>query len=807
MFKNYLKIAYRNLVKNKVYTVINIFGLTLGLTCCILIFLQVKDEVSYDKFWKDHQQVYRVALERIYPDHVNFYAIIPDGFAEVFKNEIPEVEDATRLFGSGDFANTILVNEDIYEEKLVVFADSNFFEIFPLRLLSGDVKTALYKTNAVVLTEKTATRYFGSTDIVGKQFKLNNQDVEVTGVVENLPSNSHMEFELLATTAGQPFNQNPTYASFSAMTYLKVAANASPDAVERAIPGLVEKYAAGEIERNTGVNYQDYTKAGNGYRYFLQPLADIHLTSQLQAEMKANGDIRYVFIFISIAFFILLIASVNFINLATARSAERAREVGVRKAMGSDRGQLIAQFLLEAIVLVVISLAFSSILVSLALPYFNSMAQKELSLSFDKVLGLIPWLLGMGVFVALVAGYYPAFQISKMQSVEIMKGKLNSSKKGLVLRNGLVVFQFTISIMLIAGTMIIDRQINFLQTKNLGFQRENILVVERFGQLENPETFREEVKKIPGVLNAGAGSQMPGNSFFGIQFTAEGKPEVMTGKGFSADDFFLDAMKIKLTEGRTFGEDFNDSTSVILNQAAVHAFGLENPIGSKIYSSAAFNREVVNIPYTVIGVAEDFHFESLHLPITPLAIFSTESAVGFQAFLALNISGDNPQETIAAVEQLWDRFGQNHPFTFSFLENDLNNLYKSEQVSGKILTSFSILAIVIACIGLFGLAAYTAYQKTKEIGVRKVLGASTSNLVWMLTTNFSLLVLVAFLIGAPVSYWAMKQWLQTFAYQTELNPLIFLLAGLITMAIALLTVSYQAFSAARANPVKSLKSE
>ncbi|OOG76386.1 ABC transporter permease [Algoriphagus sp. A40] len=807
MFKNYLKIAYRNLVKNKVYTGINIFGLTLGLTCCILIFLQVKDEISYDKFWKDHEQVYRVALERVYPDHVNLYAIIPDGFAEAFKNEIPEVADATRLFSFGDFASTVQVGEDIYEERSVAVADSNFFEMFPIELLVGDSKTALYKTKAVVLSETLALKYYGSLDAVGKLLKLDGDDLEVTGVMRDLPSNTHFKFDMLGSTAGQEFNQRPTYASFSAMTYIKVMENASPESVEAAIPPLVKKYAAGQIEQNTGVNYDDYVAAGNGYTYFLQPLGDIHLTSQLQAELKPNGDIRYVYIFISIAFFILLIASVNFINLATARSSERAREVGVRKAMGSDRGQLIAQFLLEAVLLVVISLALSTILVGLVLPFFNNMSQKELSLSFEKVIELLPWLLGMAVFVALVAGYYPAFQISKMQSVEIMKGRLNSSKKGQFLRNGLVVFQFTISIMLIAATMIIDRQIDFIQTKNLGFQRENILVVDRFGQLENPETFREEVLKIPGVLNAGGTSNMPGNSFFGIQFTPEGRSEVLTGKGFVADDFFLKAMNIDMAEGRIFEEGFNDSTSVILNKAAVNAFGLENPVGSKIFSGTEINGEQVSIPYTVIGVAEDFHFETLHLPVTPLAIFSAESAVGFQAFLALSISGDNPQQTIAEVEKLWDRFGQNQPFTFSFLENDLRQLYQSEQISGKILTSFSVLAIVIACIGLFGLAAYTAYQKTKEIGVRKVLGASTSGLVWMLTTNFSKLVIVAFVIGAPISYWAMEQWLQSFAYQTELNPLIFLIAGLVTLAIALLTVSYQAFIAARTNPVKSLKSE
>lgn len=807
MLKNYLKIAYRNLVKNKIYTGINILGLTLGLTCCLLIFLQVREELSYDKFWENQKNIYRVALERIYPDHVNFYAIIPDGFSEVFKNEIPEVEEATRIFSFGDFVSTVEVEEDVYEEKLVAMADSNFFQLFPVKLLVGDLQTALYKTNGVVLNETLAQKYFGKTDVLGQLLKLNGQDMEITGVMQDLPTNTHFSFEILGTTAGQEFNQDPNYASFSAMTYLKAQPETSPEKIESSIPPLVKKYAAGQIERGTGVNYDDYIAAGNGYRYFLQPLGDIHLTSRLQAEMKANGDIRYVYIFISIAFFILLIASVNFINLATARSSERAREVGVRKAMGSDRGQLITQFLMEAVLLVVISLLLSVLLASLILPFFNDLAQKNLSLSGPMLQELLPWLLGMGIFVALVAGYYPAFQISKMHAVEIMKGRLTTSSKGQFLRNGLVVFQFTISICLIAGTFVIQRQIKFIQTKNLGFQRENVVVINRFGQLENPETFRKEVLKVPGVLEAGSTSTMPGNSFFGVQFTPEGKSEVLTGKGFIADDFFLQAMKIQIKEGRTFEEERNDSTSVILNQAAVHAFGLGDALGKKIYSTANIDGEQVNVPYTVIGVTDDFHFESLHLPITPLAIFSNESPVGFQNFLAVKISGENPQATVEDLEALWDRFGQNQPFSFSFLEGNLQRQYLNEQISGKILAAFSLLAILIACIGLFGLAAYIAFQKTKEIGVRKVLGASTSGLVWMLTTNFSKLVLMAFVLGTPIAYWAMNEWLKSFAYQTTLSPWIFLLAGLITLIIALLTVSYQAFSAARANPVKSLKTE
>lgn len=808
MLKNYLKIAYRNLLKNKVYTAINVIGLTLGLTCCLLIFLQVKDELSYDSFWAEKEKLYRVALERIYPDHINLYATIPDGFAEVFKNEIPEVENATRLFSFGDFASTIQIEEDFYEERAVALADSNFFELFPIRLIQGDSRTALYKTQAVVLSETLSKNYFNSTDILGKVFKLNGQDVEVTGVMEDLPTNSHLYFELLGTTAGQPFNNNPTYAAFSALTYVKLRENATPESVEKAIPPLVKKYAAGQIERNTGVNYEDYVAAGNGYNYFLQPLTKIHLTSQLQGELKANGNIRYVYIFISVALFILLIASVNFINLATARSAERSKEVGVRKAMGSDRKQLIVQFLMEASLLVAVSMLLSLMLVGLILPWFNGLAQKELHLSLNVIQDLMPGLLGMGILVALIAGYYPAFQISNMHAVEIMKGKFTSSQKGQFLRNGLVVFQFAISIILIAGTLIINRQMEFIQTKNLGFQRENMVVIDRFNQLENPETFREEVLKLPGVMEAGGSTNMPGKGFFGVQFTPEGKAEVLTGKGMVVDDFFLTTMNIRMNEGRFFDQDFNDSTSVILNRAAAQSFGLnDSPIGSKIYSTVRLNGEDVTVPFTVIGIAEDFHFESLHLPITPLAIFSLESGMGLSAYLAVYISGDYLPSTLGEIENLWGRFGQNQPFSFYFLENDLEQLYQNEQVSGKILTSFSILAIVIACIGLFGLAAYTAHQKTKEIGVRKVLGASTTSLVWMLTTKFSRLVILAFVIGAPVAYYAMTQWLKSFAYQTEMNLFLFFSAGLATLIIAVLTVSYQAFSAARNNPVKSLKTE
>ncbi|WP_111672261.1 ABC transporter permease [Algoriphagus litoralis] len=808
MFKNYLKIAYRNLVKNKVYASINIFGLTLGFVCCILIMLFVRDELSYDKFIPNASTIHRVALERIYPDHVSFYAIIPDSYSEVFAEEIKGVEESTRIFGLG-IGTVFEVGAEKFEEDFAAAADSNFFRVFDFEILQGASKsTALNEPNTVVLAQSAAQRLFKSENPVGKSLKVFGIDFEVSAVMADIPENSHLQLDFLFSSVSFPGLDQENFTGFSAYTYLKLSPEADPMEVEAQIPPLVDKYASGQIERELGVSFADYTAAGNGYRYFLQPVTSIHLNSNLEGELKPNGNSLYVYIFISIAIFILVLACINFINLATARSADRAREVGVRKAMGSDRGQIIIQFLLEALLLTFIALLLGILLVNLALPFFNDLAEKSLRIDFGSVVFALPILLGFGVMVGVLAGYYPAFHISKLNTISILKGKLDVTGGGNWLRNGLVVFQFAIAIILIAGTLIINRQINYIQSTSLGFQKENVLVLERFGLQEKKDAIKSELEKIPGVLSVGISSSLPGKGTTGIQFIKPGGGDVMTAKSFAGDDHFFETMGIQALEGRVFNESFNDSLSLIINKEAVKVFfGEQSAIGQQLKTSTDINGQIQEVVFTVVGVVDNFNFESLHTQVTPLAIFHTDNPRGFENFLTIRFTSGQQTSLVNELETKWAELSDGSPLGYFFLDNDLAQLYRSEQVSGKILGIFSILAILIACIGLFGLAAYTAFLRTKEIGVRKVLGASVGSIVLLLTLNFAKLVGIAFLFAIPIAWYGMDSWLESFAFRTPLDPLVFLLAGGITLLIAILTVSYQAISAAVINPVKSLKSE
>ncbi len=805
MFKNYLKIAYRNLVKNKVYSSINIFGLTLGFVCCILIMLFVKDELSYDKFIPNHEQIHRVALERIYPDHSSFYAIIPDSFSEVFAEEINGVEESIRLF---DFGNDLIIElgDQKIEEKNIIAADSNFYKVFDFEILQGDSRSALSQPNTVVLTSKTAQKLFPSSNPMGKSLRLAGEDYAVSAVMQDIPENSHLQFDYIFSSVSFPNLAQENFTGFSAFTYLKLSPGIDPREVENQIPGLVEKYAAGQIERNLGISFADYTKAGNGYRYFLQPITSIHLNSNLQAEMRANGNALYVYIFISIAIFILILACINFINLATARSADRAKEVGVRKAMGSQRNQIVVQFLLEALVLTFVSLAIGIVLVAFALPFFNQLAEKSLRIDLDAVVISLPTLMGFGVLIGILAGYYPAFHISKLNTISILKGKLQASGNQNWLRNGLVVFQFAIAIILISGTLIVNKQINFIQSSSLGFEKENVVIIERFANQENQEVIRNEIERFSDVISVGTSSSIPGGRTFGAQFTTPGDNGVLTTKSLSADGDFFKTLGISAIEGRLFQEEFNDSLSLILNKEAVKVFfGNENPIGKKLFNTA-FGQEVPN-ELTVIGVVDNFNFESLHTTVTPLAIFNLRNGNGFPAYLTVRFSGADQEAVVKKLEATWSKLSDGSPLAYSFLDVNLAELYQAERVSGQILGVFSFLAIVIACIGLFGLAAYTAFLRTKEIGVRKVLGASVGSIVFLLSLNFAKLVGVAFLFAIPISWLMMDTWLESFAFKIEPGIWVFAFAGIITLMIALLTVSYQAISAAIVNPVKSLKSE
>ncbi|MEO1050617.1 MAG: ABC transporter permease [Bacteroidota bacterium] len=811
MLINYFKIAIRALFKQRIYAAINMLGLSIGIASCFLILLHVEDEYSYDRFHDNAENIYRVTLERKYPTHGTFYAPIPHSFADVMVRDFPEVLGATRIL-VGNNNGTVVTYQDetrneiiTYEEDNFHLVDSSFFKLFNFKMLKGNPETALIEPNSVVITASTAKKYFGDKDPLNQTINSDFGEFRVTGVCEDVPENSHLEFDLLGSWVTFPFARTINYMGFSTHTYVVLDQNASSGDLEAKFPDMVEKYAAPQIEERLGLSFEEYQAAGNGYRYFLQPLLGLHLDpTNVEAKLKPGGNKTVVYIFISIAALILLIACINFMNLATARSAERAKEVGVRKSMGSMKNQLVTQFLVESVVLSVISTVIALGLIYLALPYFNTLAGKQLSISLTSGF-LAPGMLIFAVFVGVLAGSYPAFIISSFNTIMVMKGNLRSSRKGAWLRNGLVIFQFMISIVLIVGSLVVQDQMNYVQNKSLGFDKEHVLTIERaFTLNEQLDAFMKELRRQPEIINVGGSASKPGGFFFGMQFQSKGSTEILTVKGMSMDDHYAPTIGFELLEGRWFGEAFEDSLAAVLNEKAAEVMGIDDPVGAKILHTDP--NQVVR-EYTVVGIVQDFHFQSLRDDITPLVLLSTEGAAQNTAFVSARIKPGGIQDAITFIESKWNELVPDQPLKYSFLDQDLDDQYQSVQSESKVLRTFAALAIIIACVGLFGLAAYTAGQRTKEIGVRKVLGASVLRIVTMLSADFTKLIAIAFIIATPLSWWLMQQWLGGFAYRIKISPMTFLIAGFSSLLIAWLTVSYQSIKAAIVNPVKSLRSE
>ncbi|GAB3175349.1 ABC transporter permease [Telluribacter humicola] len=809
MLQNYLKIAWRNLLKNKVNTAINIIGLSIGMVCCILIVMYVSDELSFDRYWPQGERIYRMALERKYPDRVTKYAIIPSSYAQDVKRELPEVEEVVRLVPfDGDGTGTLMKYQgQVLEEKNVLAADSSFFKVFQVPLLQGHPDQVLSRPNTVVLTKSTAERIFGKKDPVGKTLELvNGPQLEVSGIAEDLPDNVHFRFDFVISLSGFPFVQQENYTSFSVLTYLLLKPKSDAQVVESKLPALVAKYAAGEIQRSFGLSYQEYVKAGNGYYYFLQPVRSIHLDSNLEAELRPNGNRKVVYIFSVIAVFVLLIACINFMNLATARSSERAREVGIRKALGSHRSQLASQFLTESVMMSFFSFLLSLLLVGVLLPSFNNLAGKQLSAQLLLRWDILPLMLLLALLIGLVAGSYPAGVLSSFEPIKVLKGRFMSTRQGHLLRNGLVVFQFSISIILIICTLVVLTQLKYLQDKELGFTKEAVVNLQGTGFLgPNTEAFKQELGRIAGVQAVGGTNATPGSQggFFGIIFRQEGQTETVTGRGTVVDDNYLQAMNIKLVAGRSFSRSFNDSLSVLINEEAMKELGLTDPIGKKLISAT----NGADVTYTIVGIIKNFHYQSLHQRIAPLFVLNNRWVSRTDNRIVIRIQSEDPQAIIARTEQVWKKYLPEQPFHYTFLESDWGALYRAEQVSQRIFSLFSLLAILIACMGLLGLAIYIIQQRTKEIGIRKVLGATVASIVTLLSMDFMKLVLIALIIAAPVAWYAMDRWLQDFAYRIDIPWWAFVLAGVLAVLIAFLTVSYQSIKAALMNPVKSLRSE
>lgn len=810
MYKNYILVAFRNLKKKVGYSLINITGLAVGIACCLIILLYVNYETSYEDFQVDTEDTYRIALKRIYPDREVDYAVIPHSFGPQYVEDFPEVEAQTRIFPP--FGTTVFQYEDkFFDEKRVISADSTLFDIFTIPLIMGNPETALRGSTSIVITESMVKKYFGNDNPMGKTLESFFGSLQVTGVAEDYPHNSHLEFDFIVPFSSVPFPffQTKNFTTFSAISYIKLKDGSDPKALQDKLPAMVKKYAEGEIQGRTGASYDEYVASGNGYFYSLQPFNDIHLHSNLEGEFKQNGSYSYVLVFIAIAIFILLIACINFMNLSTARSTERAKEVGIRKVLGSVKEQLIFQFLTESMMLSIIGFVVALVIVFLSLPYFSFITGIALSLSMLMTPTIIIGIVLGVIFIGVMAGIYPAFVLSGFKPAIVLKGQMQTSGKGVMLRNGLVVFQFAISIVLISGTLIIYNQMNYLMNKDLGFNKDKLLIIDNGGVLaEKRAVFRNEIRKNNDVSIAGYASTIPGQVYPGFVVRVPGgERESYVARQLTVDEYMLQTMDVKLLEGRFFSEQFNDSLSVLINESSVKKLGINDPIGK--YLTQVQDDPTQNTTYKIVGVIEDYHFHTLHREIEPQVITygNPNSANAFLQFAGVRVSGKNIQNTLAEIESEWQKFAPNNPFKYYFLDEYLNTYYKTEQRSGSIFSIFTSLAIIIACIGLFSLSAYTASQKRKEIGVRKVMGASIFNIVFLLSKDFTKLILMSICIAVPVSYFWMDKWLEDFAYRIDLDYLSFVLAGIISLLIGWITVSYQSFRAAVVNPTKSLRSE
>ncbi len=801
MFKNYYKVAIRNILKYKFFSAINIIGLVIGMSCCLLIFIYVQDELSYDQFHTDSQNIYRIALHgRISGQEITTSnSSLP--LAAAMKNEIPGVEDVIRLRLSS--SGLALRYEDLsFVEDKIFYADSNFYKFFSFKLLRGDANTALNEPNSIVITEALATKYFGKEDAIGKTLILGNSKIacKVTAIAEEAPSNSHLHYAGVISLSTVEKDYYDGWTGNSWQTYLKKNPTTSTAEVNKNLEVLIEKHVGPELEAGLGINFEEFHKQGGIYSYYIYPLTDTHLKAGLPDDIEPSGDIKYIYIFSGVGIFILLIACINFMNLSTARSAGRAKEVGLRKTLGSQRGQMVLQFLSESFLYSFIAILLAVGITFLVLPQFNLLSGKQLTL--DALMS--PAFIGIAfiliLLVGLVAGSYPALYLTSFRPVEVLKGKMRAGMKSKGVRSSLVIFQFAVSTFLIIATVVVFQQLSFMQSKNLGLDKQNVLVISGTARLgTNRLAFKNALQEQTGILK----TSYTNNVFPGMDNTTivreKGKDiDHLVGK-YSADWDHLDVMKFELKEGRFFSREFaTDSLAALINEAAVKEYGFQNPVGEELLD---FNSETPETLH-IIGVVKDFNFETLHNQVRPLVIRLTD----ISRSLMVRYEGD-PRQVISTIESQWKTMATGEPFEYSFLDQNFDTLFRSEMRLRDIFIVFSSLAIFIACLGLFALAAFTTEQRTKEIGVRKAMGASVFGLTLLLSKEFTRLVLIAIIPAVVAAWFVAKWWLKDFVYRIELTPFIFIGCAVAAIVIAWVTVSYQSIKAAKVNPVSSLRYE
>jgi putative ABC transport system permease protein len=813
MIRNYLKIAIRSLSKHRFYTFINITGLAVGVAACLIITLYITHELSYDTHFKNADRIYRVHTEILFSgDHYKL-ASTPAAAARTLPDDFPEIESAMHFLQWP--WRWVKRNTESFKESNIAYASNEIFRVFSLPLMKGNTSSALLEPNSLVISKSKAEKYFSDEEALGQMLIIDGKNHKITGVFEDFPTTTHFRLDFILSMEGNKQGKNESWLSNPFNTYILLREGASAKDLEAKFPGLVEKYFGPEAKEFFGARVSSNRSDTDGDRvvYSLMPLKDIHLHSHLVREMGTNSDISYIYLFGAIAFFILVIACINFMNLSTARSSNRAKEVGVRKVMGSLRSHLVRQFLTESVLLSIFSFVFAVALAYLLLPTFNTLAQQSLEIPFNDA-AFVVLLISASLVVGLLAGLYPSFFLSAFKPIQVLKGKVALGMKSGTVRGVLVVFQFMISIFLVIGTIAVQKQLAFIQNKKLGYDKDQVIVVHNTETLsKQQEAFKNEMLRNPVITSASVSGYIPISGWARMEQSFWRKGEQPSQENhvsmqcWAVDRDYVPTMGMEIKQGRNFSPDFpSDSTAIIINESAVKHFGFKEPVGEEIMTFAfepdSFEARK-HTTATVIGVVEDFHFESLKENITPLSLRLGHSNWS----MAVRFQSENTAEVVDHLKKTWNAFNPEKPFEFNFLDEAFGNMYASEKRLGSIFGIFAGLAIVIACLGLFALTAFTAEQRTKEIGIRKVLGASVSSIVYLLSKEFAKLILIAFVLSAPLAWFAVEWWLKNYTYKIEIGFVVYLMAGALAFVVAWLTMSYQSIKAATANPVTSLRNE
>ena len=808
MLNNLIKHSLRSFKRQRAYIIINVLGLSIGIACSLLIALFVINEASYDKFNTKKDRIFRLILNFKIGGQEITAASASAVIGPTMLKEFPEIEGFLRMTGRGP--TIVECNNQTFIEEHLVEADSSFFNFFSIPLIKGDPKNLLNAPRKVVLSESTAKKIFGNENPIDKTLNIGEDTVRFTvaGVMADIPENSHFEANIISSFMTNQGSNDPTWMRNSFSTYLLIKPNSSYVTVDKKIPELLIKYVGPEVQQFLGISISDFVKQGNKYRYYLQNLTDIHLDPTIQQQFKEAGDPKYLKIFGSIALFIVLIAAINFMNLSTAQSSRRAKEVGIKKIGGSSRGMLITQFLSESFILSFISLIFALIFIKVTLPYFNNLLGANLTLNLFTNWYTIPVLILFSMVVGFLAGSYPALFLSSFSPYEVLKGSVKNSLQKGRLRGVLVVFQFTVSIVLIVGTIVMYRQIRYMLNKDLGFNKEQLIVINKAEALgTKAKSFEESLRGIPGVINIASSTDVPGRNNYNDGYNLEGrKDETFLMETNWIDYDYLETYGMTLVSGRSFNESFTtDQQACLINETAVKNLGITDLEKARFMRPGDSGR--VNY-LQVIGVVKNFNFESLRNQIGPyLFCLNTANVLCGMRYLTVKISANNYSKTISEIENKWKEFTANKSLEYYFVDQDFEQMYIKEKQNAQMAVIFSLLAIFIASLGLFGLTSFTVEQQTKEIGVRKAMGSSITGIYIIMSKEVIILVSISALIACPVIYYIAGKWLENFYYRINLGVFSFVAGLTIVLGIAILTISYRVMRAARVNPAQSLKYE